>query len=176
MRKWLAVFGIVTLAIVSVAYEQHYARERYQAQSENDCVSLAVSTEEQHACAKEAQSRKDYAPWWYILVAWPDGITTWAIIATGFVIAWQSNETRKATDATKDQVKLTRETLVQTHRPKINVRTFYFRHFSDPQEPNGILAGSILMGQFYIVNLGGTERPSRRFSTSFYNWGTSSAQ
>jgi len=96
MRKWLCCFAIVASAIVSVAYEQHYAREKYQAKSQADCILLSVSVEEKHSCAKDTQSRKDYAPWWYVLVAWPEGITTWAIIATGFVIAWQSNETRKA--------------------------------------------------------------------------------
>jgi hypothetical protein len=82
-----------------MAYEQHHAREKYQAQSEKDCIALAVSPEEKHSCEKEAQSRKDYAPWWNVLMAWPEGITTWAIIGTGFVIAWQSNETRRAASA-----------------------------------------------------------------------------
>jgi hypothetical protein len=99
MLKWLCGFAIVASAIVSVAYEQHYAREKYQAEAQEDCIALAISIEEKHSCAKETQSRKDYTPWWYVLVTWPDGITTWAIIATGFMLAWQSSETRKAAKA-----------------------------------------------------------------------------
>jgi len=87
---------------MSVAYEQHYTHEKYEAQRQKDCVALSVSPEEKHACDKEAQSRKDYAPWWYVLFAWPEGITTWAIIATGFIIAWQSSATSKAASAAAD--------------------------------------------------------------------------
>ena len=101
MWEWSCTFAVIASAIVAMAYEQHYAREEYQAKSQTDCVALAVSIEEKHTCAKDAQSRKDYAPWWYILEAWPEGITTWAIIGTGFVIAWQSSETRKAAKATE---------------------------------------------------------------------------
>jgi hypothetical protein len=96
MLKWLCGFAIVASAIVSVAYEQHYTREKYEAKRQEACIVLAISIEEKHACAKEAQSRKDYAPWWDVLVTWPEGITTWAIIATGFILAWQSSETRVA--------------------------------------------------------------------------------
>lgn len=96
--KWPLFLVLITGAVVSVAYEQHYASEQYHAQSEADCIALSISPEEKHACAKEAQSRRDYAPWWNVLVAWPEGITTWAIIATGFVIAYQSYHTRRAAD------------------------------------------------------------------------------
>src|ERR1039457_2518277 len=106
MWKWCCSFMIVAIAIVSVAYEQHHAREKYQANSQADCVALSVSVEEKHSCAKDAQSRKDYTPWWFVLVTWPDGITTWAIIATGFAIAWQSDETRRAAKATEKSVDL----------------------------------------------------------------------
>jgi hypothetical protein len=53
------------------------------------------------ACKEEGASAKDYLPWWFELFRWPEGITTWAIIATGFVIAWQAYETRRATEATE---------------------------------------------------------------------------
>lgn len=106
MWKWFCSFAIIAGAIISVAYEQHYAREKYQAQSQADCIALSISIEEKHSCTKEAQSRKDYTPWWNALVTWPDGITTWAIIATGFVIAWQSSETRRAAKATERSVEL----------------------------------------------------------------------
>jgi len=92
MWKWLGSFLIVALAVVAVTYEQHQTREKYQAQARADCIALAISAEDKRSCAEKAQSRKDYAPWVDELVTWPEGITTWAIIATGFVIAWQSCE------------------------------------------------------------------------------------
>ena len=101
MMKWLATFGVVLGVIVSVAYDQHHTRQKYQAQAQADCIALAISVEEKHSCEKEAQSRKDYSPWWYMLVAWPEGITTWAVIATGFAITYQSVETAKAAKATE---------------------------------------------------------------------------
>jgi hypothetical protein len=99
---WLIAIAVTVGTIVAVAYEQHSAREEYQAQSESECSALAISPEQKHACAKEAQSHKNYAPWWNVLMTWPEGVTVWAIIATGFVIAWQSNETRKSAIAAAD--------------------------------------------------------------------------
>jgi hypothetical protein len=152
MWKWLCSFVIIASAIVSVAYEQHYAREKYQAKAQAECIALTVSVEEKHSCAKKAQSRKDYAPWWNILLAWPEGITTWAIISTGFVIAWQSSETRKSAQTARD-------TFLSTQRPRIVVRTPYFSEntgtFGD--QSNGITAFSDLKGQVYIANIGGTK-------------------
>jgi hypothetical protein len=112
MWKWLCFFVIVASAIVSVAYEQHSAREKYQVRAKADCVALAITVEEKHNCVKESQSHKDYAPWWYVLGTWPQGITTWAIIATLFAIAWQSNETRRAAKATEDAVLTADKSLV----------------------------------------------------------------
>jgi hypothetical protein len=98
MRKWKWPFLLVlfTGAIIAVAYEQHHAREKYQAQREADCIDLSLSPAEDDACAKEAQNRKDYAPWWNVLVAWPEGITTWAIILTFAAVGWQADETQWA--------------------------------------------------------------------------------
>jgi hypothetical protein len=145
MRKWLFCAGIIAVAIVFVAYEQHYTREKYDAESEKACIQLAISVEEKHACEKEAQNRKDYAPWWYALMTWPEGITTWAIIGTGLVIAWQSSETRKSARAAL----LAAEYTVNLERPYLYVEMEYGEsHPSDPE-----------MDQWYnigIVNHGHT--------------------
>ena len=79
--------AIVFGAIVFVAYKQHYTREKYEAKRQEACIALSITSEQKYSCYKEAQSRHDYLPWGYILVAWPEGITTWAIIATVLVIA-----------------------------------------------------------------------------------------
>jgi hypothetical protein len=127
MRKWKWPFLLVlfTGAIIAVAYEQHHAREKYQAQREADCIDLSLSPAEDDACAKEAQNRKDYAPWWNVLVAWPEGITTWAIILTFAAVGWQADETRKAAMATKDAAKaalLNAQVLINSERPWVLVK------------------------------------------------------
>lgn len=120
MRKWKWPFLLVlfTGAIIAVAYEQHHASEKYQAQREADCIDLSVSPAEDDSCAKDAQNRKDYAPWWSVLVAWPEGITTWAIILTFAVIGWQADETRKAAEAGL----LNAQALINSERPWVLVK------------------------------------------------------
>ncbi len=58
------------------------------------------------ACEEEKANADDYLQWGYKLFEWPDGITAWAIIATGFVIAWQSYETRKSAEAARDSIRI----------------------------------------------------------------------
>ena len=64
-----------------------------------------ASEDQKIACIEERASAHDYLPWPYELFSWPEGITTWAIIATGFVIAWQANETRRAAQAGEESAK-----------------------------------------------------------------------
>jgi hypothetical protein len=52
-----------------------------------------------------------------ILLAWPEGITCWAVIATLIVIGWQSWETRKAAEASRDSITLT----LGKERPRVSV-------------------------------------------------------
>jgi hypothetical protein len=58
--------------------------------------------------------------WWFPLVAWPGGITTWAIILTLIAIVWQSYETRRSVAATK-------RSIILQFRPKLSVRRLYLR-------------------------------------------------
>ena len=68
-----------------------------------------------------------------VLLKWPEGITTWAVILTLFVIAWQSAETARAARATETavgeaakQTELSRKSLIAQFRPKIAVRSVRF--------------------------------------------------
>lgn len=101
MKRWCLGVVLLIAAIVSVAYEQHNAREEDRRASKEGCLSLAVSTEERHACEQQAQSRQDYSPWWHVLVTWPEGIGAWALLLTLGAISWQAFETRKAAEAAK---------------------------------------------------------------------------
>jgi hypothetical protein len=118
MWRWLVGIALVLIAVISVAYGEHYGSEKNEAARQKDCIALSVSPEEKHTCEKETQSRKDYSPWWNVLLAWPVGIQNWAIIATGFVIAWQAVETRKAAEASITEMHLN----TNKERAKIKVQ------------------------------------------------------
>ena len=98
--RWWILGGLLVLAgIPLVAYQQHRAAKQYRAHRAEYCSTLVATPEQKEACEEEGTSAKDYLPWGYELFGWPEGVTTWAIIATGFFIAWQAVETRKAAAA-----------------------------------------------------------------------------
>ena len=90
---------------------------------------------------------------------------TLACIGLGGIIA-----AYKTIKKLERQTKAMEDTFIQTQRPKINVRTFYFHEPTSNmgQIPNGILAGSMLTGQFYIVNLGGTRATVKEIHYEFF--------
>jgi hypothetical protein len=105
-RYWIVGAAIVVAAIFFVACKQQNAAEKYKRHRAEYCAALVATTEQKKSCAEETASARNYLPWRYILFIWPEGITTWAIIATGFVIAWQSSETRKAAQSARDSIRL----------------------------------------------------------------------
>jgi hypothetical protein len=102
--KWLAGAALVSGAIVLLTYKEHQSRIKYQRTcQEHSAAVVAPSSEQNISSADECQDPKSYMPWWYVLLAWPEGITTWAVLATGFAIAWQSYETRRSVQAARTQ-------------------------------------------------------------------------
>jgi hypothetical protein len=105
---------VVVAAIFFVAYQQHNAAEKYKCHRAEYCASLLATAEQKKACIEEGANAHDYLPWGYELFGWPEGITTWAIIATGFVIGWQAWETRRAAEASEKSFEaLKRQTDIQ---------------------------------------------------------------
>jgi hypothetical protein len=93
----LLPFVVVVGTITAMTYKEKQASIKYQGQCYENSAEVAGAVPKQNQrSAQECQDPKDYMPWWYILITWPEGITTWAIIATGAVIAWQSWETRRS--------------------------------------------------------------------------------
>jgi hypothetical protein len=112
MLKRLAVTakvicGIVLAAgaMVLVAYGDHQASVKYQRDCQEQVASMATTSGHKDAGAKDCQDPKDYMPWWHILIAWPEGITVWAILFTLGAIVWQSSETRNSVQAALSQGK-----------------------------------------------------------------------
>lgn len=127
---WLLVIGsFVGIAfIVFVAYRQQRAAELYRLQRGEYCSSLLASSEQKKACKEEHTSAADYLPWGYKLVAWPDGITAWAIIFTGFFIAWQAYESRRAAVSSANAAHaalLNAKALINAERPWLLVSADY---------------------------------------------------
>jgi hypothetical protein len=123
IKEWKWIVGILfaICAIVAVTAEEHYTRDKYEAKRQEDCIALAVSPEEKHSCAKEAQNRHDYVPWGHELLTWPEGITTWALILTLGAFIWQATLMEKhaahlkdLAGATKDAATATKESAAST--------------------------------------------------------------
>jgi hypothetical protein len=107
---WLIGGGAIGGIILFVASQQHRAAEKYEAEREKRCTSsFRLDPEKQDACKHERDTPGNYLPWGYVLVAWPDGIMGWAIIATGFVIAWQSYEMRRQAEHMGKQTLILRQ-------------------------------------------------------------------
>jgi hypothetical protein len=99
-----------------MACEEHQASDKYKRQCQERIAAIAPASDQKASCADECKDPKDYMPWWYVLIAWPEGITTWAILFTLGAIIWQAVETRKAAEATKRSVKDAAKTLIQLEK------------------------------------------------------------
>jgi hypothetical protein len=102
---WLLGVALFVGAIVFVTYGEHNAAEKYKAGCEEQFARTSASpSKKDPSGTEECKDPKDYLPWWYILLSWPEGIAGWIVIGTGFAIVWQGWETRRAADATKGSV------------------------------------------------------------------------
>jgi len=97
MRKRLTILGWIALvaAIVLVArYEQNHDSSSHRYDIECHQQSPPTSTTDSLTCkidsSKEAEQGKSGPQWWHILLAWPEGITAWAIIFTLIAISTQA--------------------------------------------------------------------------------------
>jgi len=96
----IAMFLIAAGAIISVTCYQQKFTEKEKLQVEDHAAETSQShSENNEQSSKKAQDNSDKLPCWHILFAWPNGITAWAIIATLFVIGWQSIEAANAAKA-----------------------------------------------------------------------------
>jgi hypothetical protein len=130
--KWLAVAALVSGAIVLLTFTEHQSSIKYQRQFQEHSAADAASSPEQNIfIADECQDPKNYMPWWYPLMAWPEGITAWALIATGFAIAWQSYETRQSAQAARKQA----EHMIASERAWLTIRSsmagYVPKHYDD---------------------------------------------
>lgn len=100
--KVILVVAIAVGAITFTAYREHKASDKYKVACQNYISRVTAGSVNQRTSTEECQDPKEYMPWWYALIAWPDGITTWALLATLAAIIWQAVETRRAANATAE--------------------------------------------------------------------------
>jgi len=145
--KFLLAVSVVIGAITLVTYEEHKASDKYQrdCQSHVSAVSSARNNDNAYR-ADECQDPKQYMPWWYVLIAWPDGITAWSLLATLGAIVWQAVETRKAAIGAINAAQATQrsiEVTIHMQRARMGIRTGTVK-----DAPNAF--------EFHAVNLGNT--------------------
>jgi len=117
MRKRLEIFArlligalVIGGAVILMTQEYENARAYYQTKCQEEMAKVLAGHQNQNRpSADECQNAEEYMPWRYILIAWPTGITTWAIIVTLVVVGWQSWETRKSASAALEQIQLIKE-------------------------------------------------------------------
>jgi hypothetical protein len=117
-----------------MAYQQHRAADKYKNHRAEYCSALTATAEQKKACIEERTSARDYLPWRYELFSWPEGITTWAIILTGFAIAWQSYETRKAAESMVVGTKAS----IEAQRARIVLENTIDKPSSHSEPSNGV--------------------------------------
>jgi hypothetical protein len=110
MLKRLAVVVVyLSLTVTANAGQQ----KTPAADHERDANQLPpiVSNQTNNPVASQQGSKAEDKPQgWHKLVAWPDGITTWAILFTLGAIIWQSSETRRAASAAHLQSQIATDT------------------------------------------------------------------
>jgi hypothetical protein len=105
MRKDLPIIllGIVLVVLVAISC---YTDPHYQDKQNSADASAPPSTFQNSTTpsAQEAQVSK-HVPVWRELIAWPEGVTTLAILLTLFFIAWQALLMRQAGSASEEASK-----------------------------------------------------------------------
>jgi hypothetical protein len=96
-KYWpMVLLLILTGAVLCMS---RYA-ESHKADSQQGSPGIPASPNDASKSAENAEKAK-HPPNWIETFTWPEGVTTWALLLTLFVIAWQSTETRAAAQATQ---------------------------------------------------------------------------
>jgi hypothetical protein len=144
-KWWIAAGLLCAVWVPFMAYQRHRATEEYRDHRATYCTAFMATEEEKIACEEEKENADDYLPWGYKLFEWPEGITAWAIIITGFAITWQAIETRRSAEASRIQATIQQQTL----RPRLSVSNF----LGNPYEEAAL--GNRVVIHMKISNSGG---------------------
>jgi|GEM_PF-6111591 len=87
------VLILLGLAVFSASH-QRYPSQSQECPTQPPAVSSTASNQPQPQ--KQTTESHNKMEWLYVLISWPEGITTLAVILTLGAIVWQSSETRSA--------------------------------------------------------------------------------
>ncbi len=123
---------LIAGAVTAVTYKDQQIRVKYKRECQEHMAEVAADGGDPLSSADDCKNPEDYMPWWDVLVAWPEGITTWAILLTLGAISWQAFEARKATAVAQDAVNAAYgslayaeaqfELMKEKERPRLNLR------------------------------------------------------
>lgn len=108
MLKRLAIPAVAVLLVTAIAvavyYQQRHAvGEGYDVKCTQPNVPASALAE--FVCkiqpSQDTEQGHPNRQWWYVLLAWPEGITAWLLLLTLGAIVWQAWETRKAAQSTE---------------------------------------------------------------------------
>ena len=128
MLKYLAALIVVLgMAFIVARQDQHAADQAAQKAAELHKATPPTKPDEQHP-QENVENPAGDSPRWYILCLyglfrWPNGTTTWAIILTLLALSEQTQQTRKAAEASAKQAEIAKTALVSSFRPKIVLRS-----------------------------------------------------
>lgn len=103
MRKSLLMLAVVVALIAAIVFVAHLNKD-YDARGHHYRAKCADSSPQaagvhSFVCEadddNEAEESQPKVGWWHILITWPEGITTWAVILTLGAITWQAFLMRK---------------------------------------------------------------------------------
>jgi hypothetical protein len=114
MLKWFLIFTgvcalVVTVTLGACKYER--AREDEQRNTTRLAGPANVAQSQGNNPANQSCDCTHKSPCWYVLLAWPEGMTVWVVILTFAVIGWQADETRKSAEATVESAKAMRDSI-----------------------------------------------------------------
>jgi hypothetical protein len=124
MLKRLAMLGGSVLIVAAILMAAYYQQRNAVGEGYNvECAQPSQPSPAVNSLVcvihpgQNADQGKPKAPWWDILLAWPEAITAWLLLLTLGAIVWQSVATAKAAKAAL----LNARALINAERPWIVV-------------------------------------------------------
>lgn len=127
----LAILFVLVVATLGMSRYAETRKKNHQDNTNHIQRGPTITPDKATESAKETDKTED-SPSWIETFTWPDGVTTWALLLTLFVIAWQSTETRDAAKAANSQIQM----MMNKERARLRVELDSF----DPKY-NGYRAG-----------------------------------
>jgi hypothetical protein len=108
----LLMFSVLEIPILATAYQK---TSRLDSKQNQNGGNTNITVTDDHSSQKESQQCADKPQGWHKFVAWPEGVTAWAVILTLVVLGIQTNEIRKSVRAAQNSIAL-------QFRPKLSIR------------------------------------------------------